>query len=313
MENLKLKKYFKIRTKITITLILSSIILMGLISFFSYSYFLKVSREDLKMHLSTMVSMAVLQVDAEKHSSLKTRADESTQAYKDIKTTLQKIRNSSKDIYYIYTMRENENKDVSFIVDAEESPINVSHLGDVYDDASPFLKNNFSTIKNTVTEDNFTTDKWGTWYSGYAPFYDKDGKIEGVLGIDIKASDIVSKEKSIFAIYLIIFLLSGLLATLVGLRLNKVISTSILSLSNMLQNEKNLEIFPSSDNEIGELKNMFEDILNKTNESKINIQEQLISKTKELEKINKNLSSNVLKISQLKKEINDLRELFFKK
>jgi methyl-accepting chemotaxis protein len=313
MENLKLKKYFRTRAMITIAIILFSLIFVGLVSFLSYSYFLKTNREDLKMHLSTMVSMAALQVDAEKHSLLKTRADEDTATYKELKTKLQAIRDSATDIHYIYTMRENENRDITFVVDAEEDPTNVSHLGDVYDDASPYLKEYFLTINKTVVEQEFTTDKWGTWYSGYAPFYDKNGKREGVLGIDIKASDIIAKERNIFTLYLIIFLVSGLLASLVGLRLNRIISKSVLSLSNMLQDDKNLEVFPSSHDEIGELKNMFEDVLDKTNESKISIQEQLIAKTKELEEINKHLSGDDIKISQLKKEINDLRELFFKK
>lgn len=314
MENLKLKKYFKTRTMVTIAIIASSLIFMGLISFISYSYFLKVSRDDLKMHLMTLVNMSVPQIDGDKHSIITSGEDVNSIAYEEFKKTLQDIRSSAKDIHNIYTMRENSNKEIIFtVLDSKYDAANIPSPGDIYYEASPLLKNNFSSLKDTIVENNFTTDRWGTWYSGYAPFYDKNGKMEGVLGIDIKASDVLAKERNIFLLYLIIFLMSGLLASLIGLRLNRIISTSVLSLSNMLKDEKNLKVFPSSDDEIGELKNMFENILDKTNESKISTQEQLIAKTKELEEINKHLSGDDKKISLLKKEINDLRELFFKK
>ena len=226
MTNLKPKKYLSIKTKIIFNTVLFVLVILGIIFAVSFIYTKKIAREDLRMRLANIASVASLQVDANKHSTLHTRDDEKTEAYQDIKTTLQKIRNNSNDIYYIYTLRENENKDITFVVDAEENPDKVSHIGDVYDDANQFLKDNFLTINKPVVESNFTSDRWGTWISGYAPFYDKDGKREGVLGIDVKASNVTKRENSILLVYLVIFFLIGLLSVILGIFFNKMLEKS---------------------------------------------------------------------------------------
>jgi len=206
-------------------------------------------------------------------------------------------------------MRENENKDIIFVVsDSGIDSTLLPHFGDVYTSASPFLKNNFSNINNLVVEKGLYTDKWGTWLSGYTPIYDKDNKKVGVLGVDMSAMDVITQDNKIMYLYLITFLLAGLLASLVGINLSKKITKSISSLNNMLKDEKSLEIFPDSNDEIGELKNAFETILNKNNESKIQIEERLLNETKTIDKINKVLAIKETEIAELKKEINSLKK-----
>jgi methyl-accepting chemotaxis protein len=308
MEKLKLKKYLSIETKTTIGIVLFVNIFMGLITYVSFINYKVVSRNDLNHHLSSMVSIASMNVDAEKHSLLKTIVDEETQAYKDIKKSLQIIIGSDPEVTYVYTMRENDKNEIEFIVDAEESLENISHTGDVYTDASPYLKNNFKNINNIVIENDFTTDKWGTWLSGYAPFYDKNGKREGVIGIDIKAEDILNKEREMASIYILTFILGGLIAILVGIRLSRKITKSISSLSKMLEDGKCLDVFPSSNDEIGELKNAFETILDKNNALKIDIEEKLIGESKTIDKINKILAEKEVEIAKLKQEINSIKK-----
>ncbi len=308
MEKLKLKKYLSIETKTTIGIVLFVNIFMGLITYASYLNFKIVSRDDLNHHLSSMVSMAAMHIDSEKHSLLKTREDEETDTYKDLKKYLQMIRDNDPDITYIYTMRENDKNEIEFIVDAEESLENISHIGDVYFDASPLLKNDFKNINTTIVEKDFTTDKWGTWLSGYAPFYDKNGKVEGVIGIDIKAKDIINKDRKVASLYILTFILGGLFAILVGIRLSRKITKSITSLSKMLEDGKCLDVFPSSNDEIGELKNAFETILDKNNALKIDIEEKLIGESKTIDKINKILAEKEVEIAKLKQEINSIKK-----
>ncbi len=314
MKTSQQKRYFKIQTKITFGIVMFMLIFMGLISYLSYLTFIKFSKIDISKHLSSMVSIASLQIDGEMHKSLLVHDDENSANFKEIQNVLKNIRSSSNDIQNIYTMTENENKEIVFVV--SDSGIDVSllpHLGDVYTSSSTYLKNNFSNITRPVVESNFYTDQFGTWLSGYAPFYDNDNKKVGVLGIDIRASDIIEQNKKIFILYLITFLLAGLFASLVGLNISKRISKSISSLTNMLKDERNLEVFPSSNDEIGELKNAFETILDKTNESKVNIEEQLLGETRTIEKINKVLASKEVEIAELKKRINESKNNNLKK
>lgn len=309
MEKLKPKKYFSFQTKITLGIVSFALLFMGLISYLSFLNYKKLNDEMLATHLSIMVGMASLQVDGDNQKLLLTRADEGTDNFKEIQKKLQKVRSSAKDIQNIYFMRENENKEIIFVVsDSGIDPTLLPHFGDVYTSASPFLKNNFSNINSLVVEKGLYTDKWGTWLSGYTPIYDKDNKKVGVLGVDMSAMDVIIQNNKIMYLYLITFLLAGLLASLVGINISKRLSRSITSLNNMLKDEKSLEIFPASNDEIGELKNSFEVILDKNNESKIKIEEQLINENKTIDKINKILASKEVEIAELKKEINNLKK-----
>ena len=303
----KFRKYIKIKTKVTLGIVLFALIFMGLISYTSFLSFKKVYKDDLKHHISTMVGIAALQVDANKHNLLISPADENTQNYKDIKKVLQNIRAQDRDITYIYTLRKNENNNIEFVVDAEEDPVNISHLGDVYYDASDLLKYNFDSINSATTEKEFTTDKWGTWLSGYAPVRDENGNKVAVLGLDVKSTDVINKENKVLWLYLITFLLAGLFAALVGIYISKRFTSSIISLNNMLKDEKTLDIFPASNDEIGELKDSFKKIIDKTNESKIETEEQLISKEKTIEEIEKMVSDKTNEIEKLKNTINYLK------
>ncbi|MBK5215903.1 MAG: hypothetical protein JJE53_03835 [Candidatus Pacebacteria bacterium] len=307
MEKSNHKKYLSIKTKIILGIVSFTLVFMGLISYLSYLNFKSVSREDLNHHLLNLVKTAAIHIDAEKHKFIKTRGDEETEAYKDLKKSLQIVRDNDSHITYVYTMRKNDKNEIEFVVDAEESEEDISHIGDIYDDASDLLKNDFENINRAITEKDFTTDKWGTWLSGYAPFYDMDGKLEGIVGVDIRAEDISAQNKKVFNIYLITFLLAGLLASLVGFSLSKRITRSLESLTNMLKDERNLGVFPSGNDEVGELKNAFENILNKSTESRIKSEEFLVNKIKELENISKNMVCNDLETRKLKEEIAELK------
>ena len=146
MEINKIKKYFSLKTKITLIVIIFTLFILGLIFVISFLNIKKDLREDLKNRLLNMTSIAALQVDGDQHDILKNRTDENTDVYINIKNKLIKIRDAGSDISDVYTLRENENKDIAFIVDAETDPSQISHIGDVYSDANKFLKDNFILV-----------------------------------------------------------------------------------------------------------------------------------------------------------------------
>jgi methyl-accepting chemotaxis protein len=311
MENLKPKKYISLKTKITASIVVFVVLTLGVIFTISYINTASTIKTDLYLRLLNEVNIAVLQIDADKHSLLQEPADEETDAYKDIKLVLQKIRNNSTDIYYIYTMRENQNKDLTFIVDAEEDPAEISHLGDVYADASPFLKENFSNIKGALVEKDFSTDQWGTWVSAYAPIYDKYGRREGLLGIDIKSSDIVNNQRKVLSLFILIFILSGLLATILGIFLSKNLVKSVTSLTDILKSGSNIDEkinLHAASGEIGELADALRDSMKKSDVTQKESESRIADKTKVLEKMNELMVGRELEMIKLKKEINELKK-----
>jgi hypothetical protein len=286
-----------------------TLIILGIVFFVSFSNAYKIIKQDLSLRLRDMASVSALQISAEDHASLKVPSDEDSQVYKNIKETLKKIRNNSTDITYIYTLRENENGDIAFVVDAEEEIENVSHLGDVYTDANQFLKDNFLTINSPVVEKEFSTDKWGTWITGYAPFYDKNYKFEGILAMDVSVSDIANNQRKIIILYILTFVLSGLLAAILGIFLSKRLTKSIVSLNDILKNNGDSKDIVSSDDEIGYLANTIKSTLDKVNVDKKEKEDQILDKNKTLEKMNKLMIGRELEMIRLKKEISELKNV----
>jgi sensor histidine kinase regulating citrate/malate metabolism len=59
---------------------------------------------------------------------------------------------------------------------------------DEYTEASSEIKQALRNQEIVVSEQPYS-DRWGSFVSGYIPFYDKSGNFSGVLGIDIEAKN----------------------------------------------------------------------------------------------------------------------------
>jgi methyl-accepting chemotaxis protein len=101
---------------------------------------------------------------------------------------LKTVRISATDVRFLYTMRANEKGEAVFVVDAEEDPAQMSHLGDVYADASASLLKNIVSLKDVSVNTKFETDQWGTWLTGYAPLIDSKGRFEGLVAADVSVA-----------------------------------------------------------------------------------------------------------------------------
>ncbi|OIO93358.1 MAG: hypothetical protein AUJ96_30495 [Armatimonadetes bacterium CG2_30_66_41] len=166
--------------------------LLGLVTYRSVHSF---ARQAIRERLRDGVATGALLIDAETHRTLKTRADERSPAYRRIKRCLQEIRKQDAEVRFVYTMRQHAKGQVVFVVDAEESLPDMARLGEVCVSPSPFCLDAFKKPYRAHTEDRFYSDKWGSWLSGYAPFFGKDGRPEGVLGMDISAARVTSYER----------------------------------------------------------------------------------------------------------------------
>lgn len=218
MRNLKISHYL-----ILIFLVLSFLI-NSVITFTLYQAASKQVRLDIQQRLHDIVAIASNQVDGDLHHRLfelsqkeSLLSAQNSKIYLGLKQALQKNQTAAKDIYFIYTMRTSEglvlqsedavgSPKIMFMVDAESDPGQMAKLGDIYTDASPLLTQTFFEMKRPVIEEALYKDKWGTWLSGYAPFYDAQGRRAGVLGVDISADTLAQYQKQTLLKSLIIFL-----------------------------------------------------------------------------------------------------------
>jgi len=185
----------------------------------------------IRTQLTSLVSIAALEVDGDAHAQINTIEDQSGSAYLGIQKRLEYVRDSSPDILYVYTMRKDADGNIYFVVDPGTKEDEPSDVGDVYAEPGPVLGEQFDTLDQVTLEDDFYTDAWGTVLSGYAPFYRSDGQREGVLAIDFSANDIEAKKERLRFIAFGTFIISGLIALGLGMIVSRRISIPVQRLT----------------------------------------------------------------------------------
>ncbi len=198
---------FKLHHKFALAFFMVSVAITGLITFVLYRTAQEKVFQDIRERLKDIVSVASLAIDPETHAGLTSPSQENSPGYRAVKSVMQTIRDGSLDIHFVYSMRKGTGKEIRFVVDAESDPNAIAHLNEVYDDPGPVLRKHFTDMAGPMVEQTLYTDEWGTWLSGYAPFYHGDGRRVGVLGIDISAGTVARYQRTLLIRALGIFLL----------------------------------------------------------------------------------------------------------
>jgi len=187
-------------------------------------------RDGIRQRLHDAVSIAAQQVDPVLLERIATSDDEDTDDYRTLQRQLQAIRDHGTGMRFVYTLRKDSQGQYLFIVDAEEKEADRSRLGDVYDDPTPFMAAAFVPPYRVQVEDRFFSDKWGDWLTSYAPVLHADGRLAGVLGIDISASEVLAYERRYLGILLGIALGICVVVVWISLKLSRYICRPLLLL-----------------------------------------------------------------------------------
>ncbi|MEN6370497.1 MAG: diguanylate cyclase [Armatimonadota bacterium] len=155
-------------------------------------------RQEVRAKLMGIAATAALQVDPELHKKIKTNKDARTPGYRKVLGTLIAIQNSNPDIIYVYTMRKSNDKNaLQFIVDVPDpdEPKYNTHVGEKYDitGCSEILKG----FNGPAADKEPVSDKWGRLISGYAPIRDRNGKVDGILAIDMALPQLKIEERAL--------------------------------------------------------------------------------------------------------------------
>jgi len=225
-------RFLSLRVKPVISFTAVAVLSVGLITFFYYQNARAQLVNDIRERLHDIVAIGALQVDVDKHAQLTDPSQQGGETYMELKKTLQNIRDSGTNIEFVYTMRMDAQGNIIFVVDAEDSSSSrFSPLGVIYEEPSDLLKTNFSTMRGPIREENIYSDEYGDHLSGYAPLFASDGRREGVLGVDISATDVTARERELLRNALIFFGISSLVAALIGGLLGYLITQPISTLT----------------------------------------------------------------------------------
>lgn len=224
-----------IRIKLMTSFVIIALLSVGILGTVAFYNYRNQVREDTRMRLLNMVSIAALQQNAELHATIINPGDEAGEAYQQIRLENAAILRTNPDLVYLYTMRQDNQGRIIYVVDTGQPGEETAAVAEVYSDASPLLKERFATLSQPIAETEFYTDRFGTFLSAYAPFYDKNGRREGVIGMDINASQVISAEQNVFNIILITSLIAVSVVTMIGLWLGNRFVDPIINLSAVTQ------------------------------------------------------------------------------
>jgi len=187
-------------------------------------------REQLRRRLMDVASVGALMVDSDQLTPLKTRSDEGSPTYRQVKQKLQALRDATPGIRYVYTMRPAAgSKQWTFIVDAEEGPKLVSHIGDQYDMSdSPEM---VTGLKGPAADRELVRDRWGWWLSGYAPVKDGQGRTAALLGLDMSAAEVLREEREVLRLIVLALAMCLAASSLLSRWLARAFSRPIMDLA----------------------------------------------------------------------------------
>jgi signal transduction histidine kinase len=208
-----------LREAVLIALFLGLIAMLNTSLTYSKSNFLISQR--MKSGLQALARAAAGSVDADLHRTLQNPEQEKTEAYRRAVRPLENFLRSLPEIRYIYTSRL-VGDTVHFVLDSapvgdadHDGVEDHSFLMDVYEDPDEEFVVALQQAQIRVSEKPYR-DKWGTFISGYAPFFASDGKLEGVVGVDMKADDFMAQIADLRRVSMWILFIQWLLCGLIG-------------------------------------------------------------------------------------------------
>ena len=177
--------------------------LTGGISYLTLQNHLK---ENSRQETLNVAIMAANNLDGDVFECIMEAGDDSEE-YQAVYDRLSKFK-QSEEVAYIYSMTYEDEKNFAFVVDTDsEEP---ADLGELYETENEMELAWQGTA--AVTEEP-TVDEWGTVYSAYAPIYNSDGEIVGIVGVDCKVSSIASSLHALLK-NIVIAVIAGLILTL---------------------------------------------------------------------------------------------------
>lgn len=176
--------------------------------------------------LNAIASSAAAAVNGDLYRKVRESGSWENLDYRKAIEPLSKIKAANPQIKYIYTIYAKEGKPF-FMLDPtaggdidKDGVDDKSYPNEEYEHATPELLEALAKHIGSV-EAEPTTDKWGTFISAYAPFFDSKGRFEGVVGVDLAEDTNMSRRARFdmqFKLAMLLSIAFGLLTYFLVLR-----------------------------------------------------------------------------------------------
>jgi GAF domain-containing protein/methyl-accepting chemotaxis protein len=300
-----------LRFRLAISFAVIGILASAIAMFLSYLQSRNNLFEEKQDKLTAIVANAALQIDGDQHALLNTPADMESDAYRELQQKGFAIAATDTEILYVYTMRKDETGSIYFVLDAGHEPggtpqeYEPSEIGLAYESPTDLLSDNFETMSDPIVEPDFYTDEFGTYLTAYAPFYRSDGSLEGVVGIDILAQNVVAQQVEFIETFLLLFVLSAAGSAVLGWLAGSFIARPVLRLSEAVMNIRDVSEKLEIKTGIREV-NLLADNFNKMFDALRANEERLQEQTARLDSQNEQLQNS---LRQLNKRANQFKAI----
>ena len=266
------KRIHRLEAKLGLSFAAMAVLICGLLTFALYQITVDWLREGLRHRIKDAAAIGAGRLNGDDFAGLTDPSQEDSPTYRRLQSELRRIRDAGSDYRYVYTMRQSAEGKIRFVVDAEEDPELISHLGDIYEDAGPALVSSISIVRESWAEKEFYTDKWGTWLTGYAPIMDSDGRVKIILGMDVAATTAIQREHKFLWAALAAFGVSLPVSLLVGGLLGRKLARPIIALTDGAERiaggDLDYTVEAGSKDEIGGLAMAFNTMTSKLSQSR---------------------------------------------
>jgi len=218
ISNIKGKQHgWGLSAKLTGAYSLLLLFVAGILTVNLYLHLRTAQRQAIRDRLLDLVSLAAPQIDSDYHSLVVTYSDQQRPYYAILRQRLQAFQAATKGIQQIYTLRQQPNGSIIYVIDYSPPPNPIVTVGETLNYLTPLLKDGLSKITAPIVEDQLLKNPTGKIVLyGYAPIVDEMGRREGVIAIELDASEILNSETNARNLAIIIFLVTLPLAVSIG-------------------------------------------------------------------------------------------------
>ena len=192
------------RTKLFFSHFLAVVLVSGSIGSYFYSSAIDNLRRSLQSRLLNSAAMLSEVFSVTELGALQSAADTKLPQYPRLVQRIRRLAATNEDIAFVYIMRKVGDK-AAFVLDSD--PDEPAMPGEIYQQSLPSLMHGF---EQPSVDPEITTDKWGSFLSGYAPLHDATG--DYLIGLDMKADEVAGKMSQLKQAGLISLVVSLLLA-----------------------------------------------------------------------------------------------------
>lgn len=231
-----------IRMKLLIVFTLLFTVAFAGVFVWFYNFGTELAMDNLRGDLMGAAKTAAAMIDVNQHSQVFEQGIEDDELYAHLAWQLRQVRDANPKIEAIYTMVRSDNpNELLFVVSADENSETRAHLREPYSivDQPQMLR----AFGGAASDEQIVQDEFGAWFSGYAPIMDANGQGVAIVGIDMKAQDVIDIQNRIRQTSIFTFVLVLLVLLSAVLLISFTITTPLRHITNAARNLESGERF----------------------------------------------------------------------